>query len=364
MKDKIITYLFIIYILLFSIFHIITEDKEISKTERRELSSFPVFTLNNEYIKKIDKYFLDHFPLRENLRSLKAKYNYNILNKLDNNKIYVKDNYIYKSEYPTNKESINNFINHINKTKNNFTNNNNIYIMIIPDKNYYLKDNSFLQLDYDYIYNKINELNIKTIDLRNILNIEDYYQTDTHWRQENLDKVVKEMTNSLSLPYQNQIFVKNEYNNFYGVYYGQSAIKREPETITYLTNKTINNVKVKYLENSNLSKIYNLDKLDSLDPYEVYLDGASSHIEIINDNSITNRELIIYRDSFASSLAPLLVNYYQKITLIDNRYIFSSNYLKQLEFANQDIMFIYSTLLVNNSYSIKNWQNKIILIKY
>ena len=27
--------------------------------------------------------------------------------------------------------------------------------MIIPDKNYYLKDKNFLQIDYDYIYQEL-----------------------------------------------------------------------------------------------------------------------------------------------------------------------------------------------------------------
>ena len=118
MKDKITTILFIIYISFFSILHIVLKDETISETERRKLATFPNFNLNSEYITKLDKYLLDHFPFRNNFRSIKAKYNYNILNKLDNNDIYLKDNYIFKTNYPTNKESIDKFINNINKFKN------------------------------------------------------------------------------------------------------------------------------------------------------------------------------------------------------------------------------------------------------
>ena len=121
----------------------------------------------------------------------------------------------------------------------------------------------------------------------------------------------------------------------------------------YLTNQNINNLQVKYLENKNLNTIYNLDNLNSLDSYEVYLDGASSFIEIYNNNSISNKELIIFRDSFASSITPLLTEYYQKITLIDNRYINSNNYLNLIDFTDQDILFMYSTLIINNSSTLK-----------
>ena len=65
------------------------------------------------------------------------------------------------------------------------------------------------------------------------------------------------------------------------------------------------------------------------------------------------KELIIFRDSFGSSLAPLLINYYSKITIIDNRYINSDNIINYVEFNNQDVLFMYSTLIVNNSFSLK-----------
>ena len=225
--------------------------------------------------------------------------------------------------------------------------------MIIPDKNYYLESKDFLHIDYDYIYNEINKLNIKTIDISNIMSLEDYYETDTHWRQEKLDKVIKKMSQIMNFNYQKINYKENIYNNFYGVYYGESAINRKPETLIYLTNNNLNNLQVKYLENNNLSTIYNLDNLTSLDSYEVYLDGASSFIETYNKNSNSDKELIIFRDSFASSITPLLTNYYKKITLIDNRYINSNNYLNLIEFTNQDIIFMYSTLIVNNSSTLK-----------
>lgn len=353
MKNKIITYLFLGFIFTFSILHILIPDNEISNSERRKLSTFPEFKLSSTYIEDIDSYLLDHFPLRDTFRSIKATYNYKILHKLDNNNIYLKDNYIFKSEYPTNKTSISNFISKTNELKNLLTEKNNSYIMIIPDKNYYIKDSNFLSIDYKYLYNEIDKLNMNTIDIRDILSLNDYYETDTHWKQENISKVVKQMSYKMNFNYQDQTYKKNTYNNFYGVYYGESAIYRKPEVLTYLTNDTISNSVVKYLENDKLTTVYNLDNLKSLDAYEVYLDGASSLIEITNLNSKTNQELIIFRDSFGSSLSPLLIEYYDKITIIDNRYI-SSNYIKEyVKFTNQDILFMYSTLLVNNSTTLK-----------
>ena len=63
--------------------------------------------------------------------------------------------------------------------------------------------------------------------------------------------------------------------------------------------------------------------------------------------------MIIFRDSFASSLAPLLIPYYQKITLIDLRYININYIAPQIDFQNKDVLFLYSTLIVNNSFILK-----------
>ena len=52
-------------------------------------------------------------------------------------------------------------------------------------------------------------------------------------------------------------------------------------------------------------------------------------------------------------MVPLLVNDYAKVTLVDLRYI-RSDYLGQfLDFHGQDVLFLYSTLLLNNSAAIK-----------
>lgn len=354
MKEKIIVYLFIVYLFFFSFLGMIIKDKEISLTERRKLETFPSFSVSSDYLKKVEKYLLDQFPFRDEFRNIKANYNYKILRKLDNNGIYIYKNHIFKRESKVNFSSISNFSNHIEKVKEQLNKKNKVYMMFIPDKNYYLEDSNFIKLDYKYIYNELRKLEIPMIDIRDSLELNDYYETDPHLRQERLEKVIERLGEKMNFSYKKQIYNINTYDKFYGAYYKESALKRKPEVLNYFTNKEIENCMVFYLENKNLHSIYNIDKLHSIDSYSLYLDGASSFITIENLNSNTNRELVVFRDSFASSLAPLLVSYYKKITLIDNRYIKSDKYLDLIEFKDQDILFMYSTLLINNSFSLKN----------
>lgn len=357
MKDKILSILFIVFLTVFMLLNIIIRDKEISTSERRKLKQFPKLNISNildtSFMEDLDEYTTDQFIFRDNFRAIKANVNYNIFSKLDNNGLYIIDNNIFKIEYPTNKKSIKNFINKINNISGYLSENNNVYIAVIPDKNYYNKDNKYLNIDYNFLYDEIQKLNYNYIELRDILTLNDYYKTDTHWKQENLIKVVNRIGEHLNFKI-NTTYEKNVIKSFHGVYYGQAAINMPADAITYLTNDIINSSKVYYLEDNKSNDVYTLDKVNSLDKYDIFLNGSSSYIEITNPNSNNTKELVIFRDSFSSSLTPLLIDAYSKITLIDTRYISSDTYLDLIEFKKQDILFLYSTLIINNSTTLKD----------
>ena len=130
-------------------------------------------------------------------------------------------------------------------------------------------------------------------------------------------------------------------------------INEEKDEIKILTNNVLKNCTVYNYEKNEATTIYNFDKMNSLDKYDIYLSGAVSLISIENTENKTGRELVVFRDSFASSFVPLLVEGYDKITLIDTRYISPKILENYIEFSNQDILFLYSTSVINNSYSLK-----------
>ena len=106
------------------------------------------------------------------------------------------------------------------------------------------------------------------------------------------------------------------------------------------TNEAIENCKVYNYDTKQYGKIYEESK--TADKYDIYLRGATPLISIENPKVKEEKvkELLIFRDSFGSSLAPLLIENYSKITLIDLRYI-SPNLLEEyIEFNNQDVLFL------------------------
>ena len=106
-------------------------------------------------------------------------------------------------------------------------------------------------------------------------------------------------------------------------------------------------------ETNQKTKIYNIEKVNAPDKYDIYLSGATPLLTIENPQGNKEKELIVFRDSYGSSLIPLLVEGYHKITVIDTRYISPKILEKYVEFENKEILFVYSTLLINNSTSLK-----------
>ncbi len=362
MSDKIknivvtITFFGVIVILLLA--NIIKKDGQISISERRKLEQFPAFSItklfNGTFFDKMDKYLTDQFIKREEFRRLKIGMEFNVLKKKDYNKLYKYNDYIIEQNYPLDKNSVFNLINKIKQIKNDYlTEQNNIYFTIIPDKNYFVNEDN-LKIDYNEIKSSMQE-NLefaKYIEICDILNLDDYYKTDTHWKQENLIKVAKKIGESMG------ISINTEYEtikvvDFKGVYSGQLPIETKSDEIKILNNDILENCRVYNYENMKQTKIYNLDKQNSFDKYDIYLSGAVSLLTIENDKSRTEKELIVFRDSYASSLIPLLVSEYSKITMIDTRYISPKILSDYIDFEGKDILFMYSTMVINNSISLK-----------
>ena len=96
-----------------------------------------------------------------------------------------------------------------------------------------------------------------------------------------------------------------------------------------------------------------MDKAMGRDPYEMFLSGSLAVITIENPNATTDKELVVFRDSFGSSLVPLLVEGYAKITVFDARYLNEGMIGNYVAFDKQDVLFIHSTSVINNETAFK-----------
>ncbi|SCZ81131.1 DHHW family protein [Acidaminobacter hydrogenoformans] len=362
-KNKAVTSIFIFFFAVAALLIVLHEQNETSENERRKLSLMPRPSIENmlstEYMTDFDKYALDQFPFRDNFRELKAITQFYVFQQKDNNGIYITNDTVSKIEYPLKESSVVDAAKKLSYIYDFYlaNENTNVFFSIIPDKNYFsASENGYPAMDYDKLVALMQENidNMKYINIFDCLSIEDYYATDTHWRQERLSRVVERIAAEMRfLDRLKEEFTINKFSPFYGVYYGQAALPIVPETLYYLTTDIIDNSKVYNYETSKYTGVYDINKLDSSDPYEMFLSGAVPLLTIENPKAQTNKELVIFRDSFGSSIAPHFVEAYSKVTLIDIRYI-TSDYLGSfITFDDQDVLFLYSTLVLNNSTMLK-----------
>ena len=363
LKSIITVTVFAVFLLSVSVLCLAMPDTTHSDSERRELAQLPKVTtqklVSGEFSKEFESYTTDQFPFRDALRSIKTLLAHKVLGKLDNNGLFTADGHISKLDAAINEPMMDHAAERFNYIYNTYLTDNNVYFSIVPDKNYVLaKANGFPAMNYESFIDKMAQKvpNMKYIDICDLLSATDYYNTDTHWRQENITDVATRLARHMGVNLTHDYTENTLDVPFYGVYAGQYAGGVVPDTIKYLTNDTINNAKVSAYNDKGMlveSSIYNLEKAKEKDPYEMFLSGTMAVVTIENPNATLKRELVLFRDSYGSSIAPLFLSGYSKITVVDTRYI-QSEYLKAfVDFDGADVLFLYSTSLLNNSLAIR-----------
>ncbi|MBO5126750.1 MAG: hypothetical protein J6D10_04190 [Clostridia bacterium] len=345
---------------------ILLPDTEISKSERRYLAQFPELTwttvADGAFMQNIEKYLPDQFPLREGFRSLKATFEKLTL-RLDSSDIYEYDGHLAALDYELKENLVEKAASKLNKVKDTLlTEGHTAYLAIIPPKNYYIaqQDSSHPVMDYEHLQQIMWDScpDFTHINLYDTLTLNDFYKTDSHWRQERLNKVVERLTQAMDVPHGGLSSYTQNYSDameqFHGVYVGQSALPVDAETMYYLTNDATQNADVTYVgADIKENAVYVESKIEGVDMYDVFLGGAVPLVEIVNENASTDKKLVIFRDSYGSSIAPLLIESYRNIALVDLRYLDFTFLPELLDTSDADFLFLYSTGILNDSEMLK-----------
>ena len=106
----------------------------------------------------------------------------------DESGVYVVDGYAAKLNYPLDEKSVEYAAKRFGYVYEQYLKDNcdNIFVSVIPDKNYFLAEqNGYPSIDYSELTSRlVNKMDYaEYIDIYPLLELTDYYHTDTHWRQ-------------------------------------------------------------------------------------------------------------------------------------------------------------------------------------
>ena len=335
---------------------------EYTTAERRPLAQLPEISgtalFSGKFASDFEDFTLDQFPLRDAFRQIKSLFHYYGLNQSDNNGIYLVDGTVAKLEYPLNGSSVSYATGRLQYLYDAYLQNTDckVYSTMIPDKGYYLaEENGYPAMDYaaleDAFRNALPEATY--VDLKDALSADSYYRTDTHWRQEQILEAARKLCEAMGVTMEENYSQEKLDVPFYGVYFGQAALPMKPEDLYIMRSALLDGCTVTDPITGTISQVYNLEKIASPDLYDVFLSGAQPLLTIENPNGSADRELVIFRDSYGSSLTPLLLQDYSRVTMVDIRYMHPDQLKSYVNFEDQDVLFAYSTLILNNGRSLK-----------
>lgn len=340
------------------------EPVEVLVSERRKAAQMPEASvesvMDKSFFDDFESFITDQFFMRDGFRSINAAIRMKLLRQTDNGKVYLAEGHISEFQSVLNENSVRATADKLNSIYDKYIKGKNakVYCSVVPDKNYYLAEkNGYPSLDYgkmlDIFTSEIK--NMEYIDISDCLTIDDYYKTDSHWKQENLGAVVDRLSEKMGFATKPiDEYRAEKITDFEGVYAPRLAIGKMSDEIVALSSEVTDSAKVFNLEtNKTMQGVYDKEKLGGYDKYEYYLSGAAAFLTVENPLAKEKKELVVFRDSFGSSLIPLMLEGYSKITVVDIRYISPQILGEYVDFTDCDVLFIYNSLILNQSNILK-----------
>lgn len=336
----------------FSLLHLALPDREVSRSERRRLAQLP--PLSSGFSDKLEEYMLDQFPLREQLRTVNSLVRLYGLGQADIHGIYLQGGVAFRMDGPLQEKQVRHAAAVFSAVQETYFPSLPAHYVIVPDKNA-KAETSRPRLDTETLRGIVREAlpGMTEIDIWDLLSADDYYKTDPHWRQERLLPVAAAICEALGADAPGT-FTEKALSPFYGAYYGQAALPMAPDTLTYLESADTKAAEVTGPELDGAQPVYRPELLDGTDGYDVFLSGAQAVLTVTSPNVHNGRHLVLFRDSFGSSLAPLLLGSFERITLVDLRYISAARLADYADLSDAtDVLYLCSTAVWNNGGTLR-----------
>ena len=361
-----VTIIFLGLMLIAGVFLVVKKDKTYSETENRMLAQKPEFSMDSlisgQFMQDVESYVTDQFFIRDkwiNLKMLEDLF----LGKRESNGVYIgKEKQLIEIPSEPNQESLQANLEAICR----FAESHgtvNMVMTLVPNAAYICDDKlpAFAPVrnqaeDIAQVKQTV-ENSLHFVDLTQTLYAHKqenlYYKTDHHWTSLAAYYAFEAMTEQLNIPQAVQEYkIYPVTHSFSGTLASKSGYDRGRDSIEIYVPQGVNtDCVVTYVDEKRKSaSIYESAALSNKDKYEVFFGGNYTRVDI-EMPSEENRNLLIFKDSYANCFVQFLIPYYRKILMVDPRY-YSDDIEKLVEDnAITDMLFLYNvnTFMTDNS---------------
>lgn len=359
---------FAAFLALHTLLFLVTPDLELSENENRTLQQRPKLTLSaladGSYMKKFETYLSDQFPNRDGLISFHSFFA-TLTGHREENGVYLgRRGFLFEKQTPLNEDvlqkttdAINTFLEREKHAKS--------AMILAPNSSYVLQKYMPYHLHEDdqkqqltAVKNALQGDKFTWISvLKAYEKVEDpttlYYRTDHHWTTLAAQRAFLSLSSKWELGAKSSQFTMEPVSDRFSGTLASSYGERKIRDVLYVCapKKANGTYTVSYPTQGKVTaSVFDTSKLEQKNQYEVFLGGNFDKIEITT-TAESEDTLLLFKDSFANCLIPMLTPYFSKIVVIDPRYFSDSlgDVLEDTDFTH--VLFVYNlnTFLADKS---------------
>lgn len=320
-------------LLIFTVADFLQADRLYSETEKRLLAAKPKLSketlLDGSFMKDYEEYVTDQFVARDKWIGVKTAADL-ALQKQEINGVYLgQDEYLIekhaKADFPP--ELIEQKLTLLEQLVERWD----TKVMLVPTADNIMKNKLPAYAEYfdqtaflEEVLARVGEDHY--IDVYSVLlehrDEEPYYRTDHHWNSKGAYYGYQAWAEAMGYPAISYSLDSMETvsEDFLGTLHSKVNIPVSPDSIAYFPATEYLPVRLKYDMMETGDSFYEEKYLDTKNQYGYFLDDNHAFIEIDTSNS-NGKTLFIIKDSYANCVIPMMAMHYDKIYVVDLRYM-------------------------------------------
>lgn len=320
-------------LLVFTIADFLDKDRLYSEKEKRMLAQKPRLTketlLDGSFMEDYEEYVTDQFVARDKWTGIKTTADVALLKQEINGVYLCDDDYLIEkheeADYP--QELQDEKLALLEPLVERWD----AKVMLVPTADNIMKNKLPAYAEYfdqaeflTRVYERVGEDNY--IDVYSVLlehrDEELYYRTDHHWNSLGAYYGYQAWVDAMDYPAISYDLADMETvsDDFLGTLHAKVNLDWQPDTIEYFPLTDYWPAQVTYDMTVTRNSMYEEKHLDGNNQYAYFLDDNHAFVEI-DTRSISGDTLFIIKDSYANCMIPLMAMHYDKIYVVDLRYM-------------------------------------------